>query len=227
MLDCKVYPSLPCNGDFHARELCYFIFPGGLREDLASWLDGAARKYGMYMVAVEGVDWNNDLTPWEAAGVFRRGKPFGGRAPEFVRRLLDEVIVPVESGLWGTVAEPSRRRLAGVSLSGLFALWASMTTSLFGGCICISGSLWYDGFARWIASNRAPEVLREVCLVLGEKEKDTRDARMSTVEDATAAIAEKLLSDGVHVRFLLVEGTHFSPVVPRLEMAFGNRLNDE
>lgn len=223
MLGYKLYSPLSSA----PADVCYFIFPGGLRDDLARWLEGAAQDSGMYMVAVEGVDWNNDLTPWEAKGVFKSAKPFGGRASEFVRRLESEVIVPVETGLWGAVGDASHRRLAGVSLSGLFSLWASMSTSLFGGCVCISGSMWYDGFAAWVESTPAPDTLRKLCMVLGEKEKNSRDPRMSTVEDATAAIARKLASDGVEVRFLMVEGTHFSPVVPRLELAFGNKNKDE
>lgn len=223
MLGCKVYAPLGTA----ASDICYFIFPGGLRDDLASWLEGAARKYGMYMAAVEGVDWNNDLTPWEARGVFKSEKPFGGMAPQFVARLQEEVICPVETGLWGAVADASRRRIAGVSLSGMFALWASMSTGFFRACVCISGSMWYDGFASWVAANRPPQELKELCMVLGEREKNSRDSRMCTVEDATSAIAQRLRSEGVDVRFLLVEGTHFSPVVPRLELAFGNSQEDE
>lgn len=209
------------------RDICYFIFPGGLRDDLALWIADAADRYGMHMVAVEGVDWNNDLTPWEAPGVFKSAKPFGGRASDFLRRLREEVIVPVETELLGAAADASQRRICGVSLSGMFALWASMSTSLFGGCVCVSGSMWYDGFARWVSVTRPPEALKEVCMVLGEKEKNSRDRRMCTVEDATAAIAAKLASDGVDVRFLMDGGTHFSPVVPRLELAFETRIRHE
>lgn len=223
MLSCKVYHPSPSDASSATVKLCYFIFPGGLRDDLASWLGDAAIRYGMYMAAVEGVDWNRDLTPWEARGVFKSGKPFGGKASEFVCRLRDEVIFPVETGLWGAAVAPSRRCVAGVSLSGLFALWASMSTTLFGGCVCISGSMWYDGFASWVDVNRPPQELKEVCMVLGDREKNSRDSRMCTVEDATAAIAQRLSSEGVDVRFLMVEGTHFSPVVPRLELAFGKK----
>jgi len=217
MLSFKTYsPS-----DTEVRDICYFIFPGGLRDDLALWIVDAASRFGMHMVAVEGVDWNNDLTPWEAPGVFKSAKPFGGRAADFMQRLREEVIIPVETGLLGAVTDASHRRLAGVSLSGMFALWASISTSLFGGCVCISGSMWYDGFARWISATPPPEALKELCMVLGEREKNSRDRRMCTVEDMSSAIAGKLASDGVEVRFMLVEGTHFSPVVPRLELAFG------
>ncbi len=41
---------------------------------------------------------------------------------------------------------------AGVSLYGLFALWASCRTHLFEGVASVSGSFWYDKFTEWFSS---------------------------------------------------------------------------
>ena len=58
-------------------------------------------------------------------------------------------------------------------------------------------------------------------MLLGEKEKNAKEKRMATVEKRTQTAAiilkEKTQSS---VIFELVEGTHFSPIMPRLERAF-------
>ncbi len=58
-------------------------------------------------------------------------------------------------------------------------------------------------------------------MLLGEKEKNAKDKRMATVEERTLAAAMMLKSNSqASVLFELVEGTHFSPILPRLERAF-------
>lgn len=53
-------------------------------------------------------------------------------------------------------------------------------------------------------------------MLLGEKEKYVKDKRMATVA-AVDFLKEKSQAD---VMFELVEGTRFSPILPRLELAF-------
>jgi hypothetical protein len=56
---------------------------------------------------------------------------------------------------------------------------------------------------------------------LGEKEKNAKDKRMATVEERTHAAAEMLkIKSQAAITFELVDGTHFSPILPRLERAF-------
>ena len=58
-------------------------------------------------------------------------------------------------------------------------------------------------------------------MLLGEKEKNAKDKRMATVEERIHAAAKILKSNSqADVIFELVEGTHFSPILPRLEQAF-------
>jgi predicted alpha/beta superfamily hydrolase len=63
--------------------------------------------------------------------------------------------------------------------------------------------------------------LKKVCLLLGEIEKNAKEKRMASVEEQTIAAAD-ILKTGSQaiVTFELVEGTHFSPILPRLERAF-------
>jgi predicted alpha/beta superfamily hydrolase len=63
--------------------------------------------------------------------------------------------------------------------------------------------------------------VKKVCMLLGEKEKNAKDKRMATVEEKTHAAAEILKANShASILFELVEGTHFSPILPRLERAF-------
>lgn len=194
------------------------ILPEGIRENLDAGLKELSEKYGVSIVIIPDVNWNDDLTPWPAKGVFKKAKPFGGQAASFLDKLTNEIIPIVEKNL-GT--KDVERTIMGVSLSGLFAVWAGFNTDIFTNIISISGSLWYDGFTDWMKNRTPSPQIKKVCLLLGEKEKNAKDVRMATVEERTHAAAEMLETHSqAAVIFELVEGTHFSPILPRLERAF-------
>ena len=194
------------------------ILPEGIKGDLYDGLKGLSEKYGVSIVVIEDVNWNDDMTPWPAIGVFKKAKPFGGRAASFLNKLNNEIIPNTERELG---IENAERTLLGVSLSGLFAVWAAFNTDVFANIISISGSLWYDGFIEWMKEQTPSPQLKKVCMLLGEKEKNAKDKRMATVEERTLAAANLLKSKTqADVVFELVEGTHFSPIMPRLERAF-------
>lgn len=202
----------------NTNKICYMILPEGTREDLDVGLKELAGKYGVSIVVIPGANWNDDLTPWPAEGVFKKAKPFGGQAASFLDKLTNEIIPETEGGLGVVDAE---RTILGVSLSGLFAVWAGFNTDTFTNIISISGSLWYDGFTEWMKEQTPSPQLKKVCMLLGEKEKNAKDKRMATVEERTLAAAMMLKSNSqASVLFELVEGTHFSPILPRLERAF-------
>ncbi len=194
------------------------ILPEGIREDLDVGLKELAGKYGVSIVVIPGAKWNDDLTPWPAEGVFKKAKPFGGQAASFLDKLTNEIIPEIEKTLG--MVDPERT-IMGVSLSGLFAVWAGINTDTFTNIISISGSLWYDGFVEWMNEHAPSSQIKKVCMLLGEKEKNAKDKRMATVEEKTHAAAEILKSKSqAAVTFELVDGTHFSPILPRLERAF-------
>ena len=200
------------------NKICYMILPEGVKEDLANGLERLAEKYSVSIVVSNDVNWNDDLTPWPAEGVFKKAKPFGGRAAEFLDKLTRDIIPETEEHLG--IVNPERT-LLGVSLSGLFAVWSAFKADAFTNIISISGSLWYDGFVDWMKENTPSPNIKKVCMLLGEKEKNAKEKRMATVEECTHTasniLKEKSCAD---VRFELVEGTHFSPIMPRLEQAF-------
>jgi hypothetical protein len=200
------------------NKICYMILPQGIKEDMTAGSEVLSEKYGVSIVVIGDVDWNDDLTPWPAEGVFRKAKPFGGHAALFLDKLTHEIIPDAEKQL---DIEEAERTILGVSLSGLFAVWSMFETDTFTNVISISGSLWYDGFVGWIEQQMPSTLVKKVCMLLGEKEKNAKDKRMATVEDRTIAAANILKSNSqVSVMFELVDGTHFSPIMPRLERAF-------
>lgn len=204
--------------DNPTRQICYLIMPQGVTHDLDEGLKSLAVNHTVTLVLLEQVDWNDDLTPWPAPGVFRKAKPFGGKAQVFLERLTTKIIPEVENALQ---IQEANRTLLGISLSGLFAIWAGFNTNCFNNIISISGSLWYDGFTDWMREQTLSEKIEKVCLLLGDREKNSKEKRMATVEQNTLIATEFLKSQGHGtVSFELVEGTHFSPIFPRLEKAF-------
>ena len=199
------------------NKICYMILPEGIKGDLCDGLKALSEKHGISIVVIEDVNWNDDLTPWPAEGVFKKAKPFGGKAASFLDKLTNEIIPNTERDIDIADAE---RTLLGVSLSGLFAVWSAFNTDAFANIISISGSLWYDGFVEWMKEHMPSPQLKKVCLILGEKEKNAKEKRMATVEERSLAAADILKAKSLAtVSFELVEGTHFSPIMPRLELA--------
>ena len=89
--------------------------------------------------------------------------PFGnGGKP--LPNLTHEILPETEKDLG---IEHAERTLLGVSLSGLFAVWAAFNTDAFANIISISGSLWYNGFVEWMKEQTPSPQLKKVCLPLG------------------------------------------------------------
>ena len=199
------------------NKICYMILPEGIKGDLYDGLKGLSKKHGISIAVIEDVNWNDDLTPWPAVGVFKKAKPFGGKAAAFLERLTNEIIPKTERELG---IEDAERTLLGVSLSGLFAIWSAFNTDTFANIISISGSLWYDGLVEWMKEQSPSPQLKKVCMLLGEKEKNAKEKRMATVEEKTLDVANILKARSrAAITFDLVEGTHFSPALPRMERA--------
>lgn len=171
-------------------------------------LDELASEFGVNIVAVLVEDWDNALTPWPAKGVFPGDAPFAGNAAETLRELREEVLDPTKT-----------RQLIGISLSGLFAVWAWMQGEDFRDIASISGSFWYDGFPEWLAGPGHRAKSGFAYLSLGDKEGQTRIPRYKPVVRCTAEVEATLRSDGARVEFESVPGTHFAPMLPRLRKA--------
>lgn len=198
-----------------SNRVCYIILPERLKESEREWLDRMAEEHSASMVVISGLDWESELTPWKAPGL--KAGEFAGRAQSFLDILKGDIMVNVESSL--RISRP-KRFIAGVSLSGLFALWASCRTHLFEGVVSVSGSFWYDKFTEWFSTQEYSS--SRYYFSLGEKEKDGKNLRLAAVEEETEKIMSTLQANEKEVIFEYNEGNHFGPLIERIEKAIIN-----
>lgn len=210
------------------ERICYIILPTGLKENECSWAEEAARKWSANIAVISGTDWDNDLTPWPAPGLPRQefgGKDggFGGKGEEFARKLREEICPETEKKLG---MNTTGRYLIGISLSGIFALWCSASDPSFDGIGSVSGSLWYDGFTDWMKSVHQ-WLGKSYYFSLGDRENLTRNRRLASVEDRTQEAIGILREVGQEVFFEYNQGSHFAPVLPRLDKALQHLLSEQ
>ena len=170
------------------------------------------------MVVISGLDWDSDLTPWKAPGL--KTGDFAGKAQTFLDILIGDLVVSIENSL--RINRPERF-ICGVSLSGLFALWASCKNDMFKGVASVSGSFWYDGFKEWISENRPNAEI--FYLSLGEKEKESKNPRLASIDEVTKHIYGLLNTVGADVHVEYNEGNHFGPLIERIEKAITSILS--
>ncbi len=162
------------------------------------------------LIAVGGIDYDNDLSPWPAPAVFRGQEDFAGRADSYLKLLTERIMPQVSEEM---LAESGVRSafdaLAGYSMGGLFALYAMMKTGVFTRFVSASGSLWYPGFLEKLAETELPSRPGAVYLSLGGKEAKTNNPVMSQVETRTRAVRDLLAERGVPVTLEMNPGNHF------------------
>ena len=198
-------------------KVCYILLPVRPEEDDMLWYQEMASELGIHLVIVSGMDWNNQLTPWTAPSLRKRDSDFGGGAMAFLDELSQDIFPYVERKLG--FGKRVWRSMVGVSLSGLFSVWSLYKSDLFNAMGSISGSFWYDGFEEWIRKQDGISSgnIDKLIMLLGEKEKDSRNGRLAKVESASRAVYELLRPMTVKSELGLVEGTHFSSLRPRME----------
>ncbi|MBR0376128.1 MAG: alpha/beta hydrolase [Firmicutes bacterium] len=165
------------------------------------------------LVSVSGLDWYRDMTPWPADRVFADGADYGGGAAAYLRRLTEDIVPKVEAGLGFT---PVKRGLAGYSLAGLFSLWAFYRTDSFDLCGSMSGSLWFDGFQRFMEQEPLVRLPERLYLSLGVKEKDCRSPQVGRVQEITEKTSRRFRELGAEVCWQLQPGGHTSQVDKRI-----------
>lgn len=205
-----VHYILPQAGQINTMYYLHGTKP--LAERLAKLLQG--KEAGIF--AIEGEDWNGDLSPWQAPAVFRRGEAFAGRGADYLSFLCKKVIPQTEERLGLDVKE---RGLLGYSLAGLFAVYAMYETTLFQSIASVSGSLWYDGFLDYIKEKEPAGKVQKVYLSLGSRERYVKNERMARVEECTALAKERFLELGISCVFEKNAGNHFYQMEERMEKA--------
>ena len=170
------------------------------------------KEHDFSLAAISGLDWNRELSPWKAARVFSKDEDFTGGAPLFLRELLDEIIPRTEE----LAGSPSWRGIAGYSLSGLFALYASFGSGAFQRAASASGSLWFPGFVEWAEAKLGRTGTEAVYLSLGDREAKTHNRLMASVEDETRNLSKALEKAGLRTVFSFEHGGHFTDCQGRL-----------
>lgn len=168
------------------------------------------------LAAIRPRCWNDDLTPWECPGLFADDAPFAGKAAEQLRLLESEIIPRVEAD---APRKPEQRVLAGYSLAGLFATWATFNSTAFGRVASASGSLWYPDFTGYAAANEFARKPACAYFSLGSKEARTPSRLLRNVAQGTRDIVELFEARGVPTLFEQNPGNHFKE--PALRMAKG------
>ena len=186
----------------NTSSVAYIIGGFDRAEEIASaW--GSPRA-SLVFVACE--DWNSALSPWYARTCFKGGEDFSGGADEFVNELEGEIMPAVERAL--NLTNPSRA-IIGVSLAGLFALYALYKADAFACAASISGSLWFDGFTDFMASHEMKKAPARVYLSLGDREEFTRNERLRRVGETTRWARDFLEKKGIETTLEMNPGNHF------------------
>ena len=222
MMTSRTYHSLHLDiVSFDSSSIIYIILPHRLPAEELTAIEELSTRFETNIVAISEMDWNNDMTPWKAPAV-KEGE-FGGRASQFLDRLKGDIFFNLESSL--QIRNP-KRYLIGLSLAGLFSVWAGIMKPLFEGVASISGSFWYDGFAEWILKQEDLNCVR-FHVSMGDKEKETKVKRFANIEEDTMEVVETLMLKGAEVAFEVTEGGHNSPVLPRIEKSVVSLLGNQ
>lgn len=164
------------------------------------------------VVALPVNNWNDALTPWPAEGLYRGESDFGGNAARTLAELTGEVIPAIEKNAgW----RPSARAICGYSLGGLFAVFALTHSNLFDACGCLSGSLWYEGWAEYLRNLDVDLRRKYAFLSIGTKEKRAARPLLKTSQSKMEECARLLEQKGCVVHYQTGPGNHLQHVTER------------
>ena len=200
-------------------DVCYVLLPERMKEAEMDWLEELVQKYSVNIVAISGMKWNDALTPWKAPALNPKEEDFKGKAKNFLSSLLCDLFINTEQSL--RLNHP-KRHLIGISLSGLFALWASTETNKFNSVASISGSLWFDGFVEWFKEQKL--LADRYFLSLGDKEVKAKNERLASIGTCTESILQIIQDKSKEVTFISDEGNHFEFFKERLEKAISSAV---
>lgn len=158
------------------------------------------------LVAVSGLAWNHDLSPWETPSLTSAGEPFTGGGEAYLSLLIGTILPQAEAMLPGPV---SWRGIAGYSLAGLFAVYSLYQTDRFTRGASISGSLWFPNIKEYIFSHKMKRQPDCLYFSLGDKEHKTRNSVMRAVRRNTEEIQAFYQAQGIDTVFQLNPGNHF------------------
>jgi len=164
------------------------------------------------LLVVGNIDWNHDMSPWYMPSIYSKEKSFSGGADEYLRLLIDEILSKAKELIEGV---PKFTGIAGYSLAGLFAVYATYKTDVFDRVASMSGSLWFSDFIEYCKRNDCRKLPDKIYFSLGDKEANTRNPVLKTVQDKTIELSEYFKILGSEVIFELNPGNHFTDTILR------------
>lgn len=167
----------------------------------------------------EAKDWNRDLSPWAAPGIYGR-EDFGGRAEETLR-FVKEDLIPETAGY---LPEANRYIIGGYSLAGLFALWAAYQTDLFEAAAGVSPSVWYPEWDTFISDRSV--LASYVYLSLGKKEEKAGNRMMREVGNRIRMQYDTLREQGCRCDLVWHPGGHFQDPEGRTAEGFARCIRE-
>ena len=173
------------------------------------------------LLAIHGLDWNNDLTPWPMGPIGKGDAARKGLADIYLGRLEELInLVKKENGL-----SPTWIGIAGYSLGGLFALYSGFKSNTFSRIASCSGSFWYEGFLPYCESHKLSEKVDRIYLSLGDKESRSKNHILATVEDNTKKIFGIIKDQGRQTTLVMNRGGHFIDAAKRTAMGIAYLLD--
>lgn len=174
--------------------------------------DVAAKGLSCHVATLVVDDWDTQMSPWPAPGLYKGDADFKGGADGALELFLNERVPQIEREQ-GIV--PTRRAIAGYSMGGLFSIWALLACDAFDAAASMSGSLW---FPDWIdyAKTACLRPGAFAYLSLGTKEKRASPDILKTVEDNTLLTCDLLKRLGAEVTFQSFPGGHMDGVPQRI-----------
>lgn len=163
------------------------------------------------LLVVGNIDWNHDMSPWYMPSIYSKEKSFSGGADGYLKLLIDEILPKAKELIEG---EPKFIGISGYSLAGLFAVYAVYKTDVFERIASMSGSLWFSDFIEYCKRNDYKRLPDKIYFLLGDKEANTRNPVLKTVQDKTIELSEYFKSLGSEVIFELNPGNHFTYTIP-------------
>lgn len=137
--------------------------------DLAPYLSPLP---GVQIIPLEPKQRGDAFTPWPAViPALHGGGRFGGKANAYLNKLMK------------TIPTDGKLGIIGVSLGGLFAVYATITHPVFSFCASISGSFWYPGWTTWLVDQPIPQTSYYFCSGENEgrgRKDELRESRTAT-----------------------------------------------
>ncbi len=157
-------------------------------------------------IAVKVNNWNQDLSPWNAAAVF--GKEEFGNGAKDTLEVLMKLCTDTNKSYY----------IGGYSMAGLFALWTASQTNRFAGIAAASPSIWFPGFLKYLKRQKIQ--INCIYLSLGDKEEKTRNSVMAQVGDCIRQAYAWLNEEGIRCTLEWNSGGHFKEPDLRTARAF-------